>query len=276
MPSGKPGKLSSPAVVPAWPPRPDRSTRSVSTSLARRVNGRRQPGRPSSHDDQVVVLAPRLRAETELCGQLGVGGLDQDPAVGEDDGGDDALSLVDLADVLLSSGVRLDVHSVVRHELLAEELLGPAAVRAPLGSVDGEARRKCRHVAGPPPARAEAVKGGEVRRSDSRSILQNAGSLMRRACAIDLLAWLHWGRRLRVIATVRGAPSIEATFCPAARIRPPEALINAWAFGPYSFVYASRLVAASQEPAVPPAGSLVFATGRSQAEPNRSTLGLRG
>src|SRR5262245_46883257 len=46
------------------------------------------------------------------------------------------------------------------------------------------------------------------------------------ACTCSALS--HW-----IIATrgLGGAPSIPVTFCPAARTRPPAALITAWAFG---------------------------------------------
>ena len=53
--------------------------------LARPVDRRRQPGRPGSHDDEVVERQRRVRREADRLGQLAGRRVAQHPAVGKQD-----------------------------------------------------------------------------------------------------------------------------------------------------------------------------------------------
>ena len=110
-------------------------------AFARRVQGRRQAGRPAADADQIVVAHARVGLQSQLRGQLGVAGLDQyTVVVVKEDGRDDTLALVDHLDQRQAGGILLDVHPLVVHALFAQELLGALAVFAPGCAIDCEIR----------------------------------------------------------------------------------------------------------------------------------------
>ena len=59
-------------------------------------------------------------------------------AIGEDDGRDDLLAVVEVLHHLGCGGVDFKVDELERHPLLREKRLGTAAVGAPAGAVDDD------------------------------------------------------------------------------------------------------------------------------------------
>jgi len=99
--------------------------------LAGCVDRRREACRASTDDDQVVDVHHGHPLEPDLLGQLLVGGLGQEGLVREDDRGDDVVPVVPGLDDVDAVGILLDVVPFERDTLVAQEALGPSAVRAP-------------------------------------------------------------------------------------------------------------------------------------------------
>ena len=106
--------------------------------LAGGVDRRRQAGRPTADDHDVVGGAGCLTGESELLGELLVRGLRHVRPVGEDDRRDDLLAAVEGEDRLHLLGMRLEVDVAVRDALVAEEGLAATAVGAPGGAVEDD------------------------------------------------------------------------------------------------------------------------------------------
>src|SRR5262249_55280358 len=98
-------------------------------ALARRIDRGSQPGRSAPDDDQIVVTLARFGLEAEFPGEFRIGWFDQNRVVFEDDGRNDALAGIPSQYVGFPFLVLFDVHPFVRNELLAQEFLGPAAIR---------------------------------------------------------------------------------------------------------------------------------------------------
>ena len=105
-------------------------------ALARGVQRGGQPGRPSAHHDQIVVAEFGLGGQPELDRQLGIVWLNQEAAVGEDDGWHALVSVVQFLDDGRPGLILLDIDIVVVDALLAEEFLGALAVAAPHRAVE--------------------------------------------------------------------------------------------------------------------------------------------
>src|SRR5207342_1784147 len=78
----------------------------------------------------------RHALEADLLGELLVGGFGKVGPIGEDDRRDDVVAVVALLHRSDPVGVDLDVVPLERDPLVAEEALGPSAVRAPARPVD--------------------------------------------------------------------------------------------------------------------------------------------
>src|SRR3990170_4869183 len=104
--------------------------------LAGGVDGGGQAGGPTADDHEVVEGPLRLQREAQFAGELAVGRLGQQGAVGENNGGDNLLAVVLLTHELGCGGVLVDVDPIVGDAHLAQELLGAAAVGAPGRAVD--------------------------------------------------------------------------------------------------------------------------------------------
>ena len=103
--------------------------------LAGGVEGGGQTGGTAADDGQIVERVHVAGLESEFLGELGVRGLDQGAAVGEDDHRDDVLAVVGLLDDGETSGIGVDFHKVVLDAMLAEESFDPLTVAAPVRSV---------------------------------------------------------------------------------------------------------------------------------------------
>ena len=106
-------------------------------AFAGRVQGRRESGWPSPYDYQIIVLPLGPGADSQLGGQLSVGGLHEDGAILEHDGRYYLPAVVGLVDVPAAFLVLVYVYPGIRDALLAQKLLRASAVGAPGGPVDG-------------------------------------------------------------------------------------------------------------------------------------------
>jgi serine/threonine-protein kinase len=108
--------------------------------LARGVERRGEPGRPTARHDEIVVAACGFHPEAELGCQCRVGRRRERRTVREDDGRDDPLAAIGGEDERFRDGIFLDVHPAVRDLVLSKKLPAAAAVRAPVRAEDGNGR----------------------------------------------------------------------------------------------------------------------------------------
>jgi len=104
--------------------------------LPRAVDRGREAGRAAPDDDEVVLAARRRPGEPHGVGELVVGRLGEEGAVGKDDRGDDPLAGVARLHLGRALGLELEVDPREGDPVGREELLGPPTVRAPGGAED--------------------------------------------------------------------------------------------------------------------------------------------
>ena len=106
--------------------------------LAGAVDGGGETGRPATNDDDVIGVGHRRSREADLLGELLVRRLHQMRTIGENDGRDDLLTVVEILHHLCGGGVDFEVDELEGHALLRQERLGASAVGAPAGAVDDD------------------------------------------------------------------------------------------------------------------------------------------
>ena len=89
-----------------------------------------------------IEAAVRSRLQIELGGELCIRWLSKVRAVGKDNGGYNAFTVVCLYDELLGFGVLFDVDPFVGYLMLTKETLASPAIWTPVGAVDSYLRER--------------------------------------------------------------------------------------------------------------------------------------